>query len=638
MSDPEPTVFNGRYELHRRLGRGGMAEVFLARDQLLDRPVAVKVLFPEFATDPSFVERFRREATAVANLSHPNIVSVYDWGEADGTYFIVMEYVDGRTLSEVLRAEGPLHPDRVADIGSDVAAALGFAHRNGVVHRDTKPGNVLVTASGQVKVADFGIARAMTADPDDDLTQVGTVMGTATYFSPEQARGESVDPRSDIYSLGCVLYELVVGRPPFTGDSPVAIAYKHVQESPVPPRHHNIELPVAIEAIILKCLAKNPANRYPSAEDLRADLRRFREGSRILAEPVMAPPIDPGATSVVAATAAVPVAAPAAEAYYEDEDERRRSGLFIVALLALLALLAAMLFLLAQALGVGEDDAPEVAQVEVPSVVGRTATEAEMVLENLNFDVEIVTEANDDEPEGNVFAQNPARGTRVDEGSTVTLRVSAGAETVPVPDVTGSQVEQARSLLTSQGFTVVVEEINDEEAPVGEVVDQRPGPDQDAPQNSEVVLVVSIGPADRPVPDVVGRTIAEASNLLGQAGFSVNQTSEASSTVEEGLVIRTDPAPAAPAPRGSAVTVVVSSGPAEATVPSVVGLTEANAINTLSNNGFNPVVQEQDTDDPTQDGRVISQDPEANSSALVGSQVTIVVGRFVEPPLIDGGD
>ncbi|MGK2948391.1 MAG: Stk1 family PASTA domain-containing Ser/Thr kinase [Acidimicrobiales bacterium] len=641
MSDPGPTVFNGRYELHRRLGRGGMAEVFLARDQLLDRPVAVKVLFPEFATDPSFVERFRREATAAANLNHPNIVGVYDWGEADNTYFIVMEYVDGRTLSEILKAEGPLHPDRVADVGSDVAAALGFAHRNGVVHRDVKPGNVLVTASGQVKVADFGIARAMAADADDDLTQVGTVMGTATYFSPEQARGESVDPRSDIYSLGCVLYELVVGRPPFSGDSPVAIAYRHVQDPPVPPRHHNVELPVAIEAIILKCLAKNPVNRYPSAEDLRADLRRFREGNRILAEPVMAPPVDPGATSVVAATTAVPAAHNTGEvpaAYYDDEEEepKRSSGLFIVALVVLLALLAGMLFLLAQALGVGQDDDPEVAQVEVPRVVGVPVAEAEGILDNLGFEVVIETEANDDEPEGNVFDQSPAGGAIVDEGSRVTLRVSAGAEAIPVPDVIDSQLEQARQLLTAEGFTVRVEEINDEEAPVGQVVDQQPGPGDEAPRGSEVLLIVSIGPADRPVPDVIGRTIAEASNLLGQAGFTVTQTEEPSNTVEEGRVIRTDPAPEALAPRGSAVTVVVSSGPAEGTVPSVVGLTEANAINTLSGAGFSPVVQEQDTANPAENGRVISQNPAGNATALLGSEVTIVVGRFVEAPVIDG--
>ena len=205
----QQTVFNGRYELHRRLARGGMADVFLARDQLLDRPVAVKVLFPEFATDPNFVERFRREAQSAANLNHPNIVSVYDWGQEQGTYFIVMEYVDGRSLADILRTEGPLHPQRAAEVASDVAAALGFAHRNGVVHRDVKPGNVLISPTGQVKVADFGIARALGADPDSNLTQAGSVMGTATYFAPEQAQGLPLDPRSDLYSLGVVLYEAV---------------------------------------------------------------------------------------------------------------------------------------------------------------------------------------------------------------------------------------------------------------------------------------------------------------------------------------------------------------------------------------------------------------------------------------------
>ena len=630
MSDPGTTVFNGRYELHRRLGRGGMAEVFLARDQLLDRPVAVKVLFPEFATDPAFVERFRREATAAANLNHPNIVGVFDWGEADGTYFIVMEYVDGRTLSDILRAEGPLHPDRAADVGADVAAALGFAHRNGVVHRDVKPGNVLVTQAGQVKVADFGIARAITANADENLTQVGTVMGTATYFSPEQARGDAVDPRSDIYSLGCVLYELVIGRPPFTGDTPVAIAYQHVQESPTPPRQLKPELPTAIEAIILKCLAKNPANRYPTAEDLRADLRRFREGNSILAEPVMVAPIDPGATSIVAATAAV---AAADEPYYdedEDDDGRRSSGLFLAGLIVLLVVLAGMLYLLSQQFA-GDGDTDDVPQVEVPKVVGETVEDAQRILVARGFEVKITTETNDDQDAGVVFDQDPRFGEKVDEGSTVTLKVSAGAETIPVPDVIGSQLEQARLLLTSQGFTVLVEEVVDEEVPIGEVVDQEPGANDEAPRGSEVKLFVSKGPAPREVPDVVGRSIADASNLLGQAGFAVNQTTEPSNTVDEGDVIRTDPPAGTTQPKGAAITVVVSSGPAESAVPSVIGLTEANAINTLNNAGFSPTVVEQDTADEAQNGRVIDQDPDANAVALNGSTVTIYVGRFVDP-------
>ncbi len=626
MSDPGTTVFNGRYELHRRLGRGGMAEVFLARDQLLDRPVAVKVLFPEFATDPAFVERFRREATAAANLNHPNIVGVYDWGEADGTYFIVMEYVDGRSLSEILRAEGPLHPDRVADVGADVAAALGFAHRNGVVHRDVKPGNVLLTQAGQVKVADFGIARAIATSTDDNLTQVGTVMGTATYFSPEQARGEPVDPRSDIYSLGCVLYELVLGRPPFAGDSPVAIAYKHVQESPIPPRQVNVDIPEAVEAIILKCLAKNPVNRYPSAEDLRADLRRFREGHRILAEPVMP------TTTIPAVTTAEP---PYVNDEVEDDEPQRSSALFIGALTALLILLAGMLFLLARALGVGDTKDPLVAQVEVPDVIDETIERAQTILEAKNLKVSIVQEANDDKAEGIVFGQNPDSGKKVDEGTTVELKVSSGSEAIAVPDVIGSQIDQARLRLAVEGFTNIREEPTvDEAAPIGEVVDQDPGPQDEVPKDTEIVLFVSSGPADRPIPNVVGRPVAEASNLLGQAGFTVSQTSEASATVDEGFVIRTNPSEGTVTPKGTTVIVVVSSGPAEETVPSVEGLTEANAINTLNSKGFQAVVSDETeaTIDPTEDGRVFSQTPGPNTTANAGSKVTIILYRFEAVP------
>jgi serine/threonine-protein kinase len=615
MSDSSSTIFNGRYELHRRLGRGGMAEVYLAADQLLDRPIAVKVLFPEFATDPAFVERFRREATAAANLSHPNIVGVYDWGEADGTYFIVMEYVEGRSLSEILSAEGPLHPDRVADVGADVAAALGFAHRNGVIHRDVKPGNVLLTQSGQVKVADFGIARAITSATDDNLTQVGTVMGTATYFSPEQARGEPADPRSDIYSLGCVLYELALGRPPFAGDSPVAIAYKQVHESPVPLRQINPNIPEALQAIILKCLAKNPANRYPSAEDLRADLRRFREGQRILAEPVMA------TTAVPLINDALP---PESE---EEDDDPSTSPLFIAGIVGLLILLAGMLFLLARVLGVGQSDGNKVAQVEVPNVIDATLDRAQSILEAQNLKVSIVQEVNDNKAAGIVFGQNPEFGKKVDEGTTVELKVSSGAEATAVPNVTGSQIDQARLLLTARGFTNIREAPTvDETAPLREVVDQDPKPNSQVTADTEIVLFVSSGPAARPVPNVVGRTLAEASNLLGQAGFTVSQQSAASATVAKGLVISTSPAAGVSAAKGATVTVVVSTGPDDVEVPSLVGLMQASATNALTTRGFKVIVVNQDTAVNSDVGRVLSQTPDPFTSAPRGSNVTISVG------------
>ena len=282
-TNDRPAVINDRYELSKRIGRGGMADVFLGRDRLLDRQVAIKVLFPEFAVDPNFVERFRREAQAAANLSHPNIVNVYDWGKHSGTYFIAMEFVDGRTLADILRSNGHVTAKQAAEIASEVAAALGFAHEAGLVHRDIKPANILIGSNGQVKVADFGIARAMNAPTESNLTQAGAVMGTATYFSPEQAQGAQPDPRSDLYSLGIVMYEMVAGRPPFTGENPVSIAYKQVHDNPQPLNQFVADVPRPYEAIVAKLLAKDPKVRYATANALRDDLRRFRNGDQVMA-------------------------------------------------------------------------------------------------------------------------------------------------------------------------------------------------------------------------------------------------------------------------------------------------------------------------------------------------------------------
>ena len=371
-----PRVFSNRYELTHLIARGGMAQVYRAHDRLLDRPVALKVLFPELSVDRAFVERFRREAQAAANLSHPNIVPVYDWGEDNGAYFIVMEFIDGRALSAVLRESGSLPAHDVASIGANVAAALSFAHRHGVVHRDVKPGNVLIMADGGVKVTDFGIARAM--NTEESLTQTGAVMGTAAYFSPEQAEGQGVDSRSDIYSLGVVLYEMSTGKPPFTGDSPVAVASKHVRDHPVMPREVNPAVPVELEAVIMKAMAKSPDDRYATADEFRADLLRFADGRPVEAERpgphqrdgggrrhrgVMAAGHDPGR----AGSTATPWWLRRGPSPSEIERKKRTRNLVIL-LVTLLVVLAVIAFFLLRSLGyIGGTQ-----QVDVPNVVGQT--------------------------------------------------------------------------------------------------------------------------------------------------------------------------------------------------------------------------------------------------------------------------
>lgn len=647
MSDRDPTgtsggpvIYGGRYELHSRLARGGMADVYLARDQLLDRPVAVKVLFAQYASDPAFVERFRREAQAAANLNHPNVVGVYDWGEESGTYYIVMEYVDGRSLADVLRQEGTLLPARAADIGIDMAAALGFAHRNGVVHRDVKPGNVMLASDGQVKVTDFGIARAVSASNDENLTQTGLVMGTATYFSPEQAQGKPVDPRSDVYSLGVVLYEAVCGRPPFRGDDALAVAYQHVQEQPTPPRQINADIEPTLEAIILKCIAKNPSARYPSAEDLRADLRRYREGNQITAGAAVAA----GAGAAVAATTAVPVTQmqdtsfeeaydPAYDRGYDYAEPPRRNGAFIAIMVLLLAVLGGVLFFLAQALGVLDDgDDPDTELVTVPNVVGQQLDGpdgARATLEALGFEVATEFEDNPDFEDNEVISQDPAGNADLEEGGTVTLTVSNGEPVIQVPDVVEFTEQDARSVLGDEGFTDIrTELVFSSDVEPGKVVEQDPAAGEDAPLSAQITLRVSQGADTRVVPDVAGRPVDEAEGILTQAEFNVAQQQENSASVPAGTVIRTDPPANTSLEKESTVTLFVSAGPEQVIVPSVTEKTEDTARQELETAGFTVVVEDEILvpGDPD-DGRVISQDPAGGERADRGSTVTIRVGR-----------
>jgi beta-lactam-binding protein with PASTA domain/predicted Ser/Thr protein kinase len=549
-------VLAGRYELSERLGSGGMAEVYLGRDRVLGRTVAVKILLPQFAGDPHFIARFRREAQAAAALNHPHIVGVYDTGSDDGTHFIVMEYVEGRTLRDVIREEGPLLPERAAEIAADVCSALAFAHSHGIVHRDVKPANIMITRQGEVKVTDFGIARAASSET---VTQTATVLGTAQYFSPEQAQAGPVDARSDIYSLGVVLYEMLTRQVPFTGSSPVAIAYKHVKEDPILPSRLNADVPPALEAIVMKALAKNPDNRYQTAQEMRQDLMRAVAGKPVHATPVM-PSVDQ--TGIAAPAGADPTVVirrpgPAPEALRR----RRRVGWALLTLI-MLAVAGVVTWAILETLG----SRPRT--VAVPDVQGRPVAEAQRLLARAGLRSEVVLEPSLTVPPGVVIRQEPEPRARARRDAVVRLFVSSGPAFVTVPDLRGKTRDEAAQALAAAGLALgEVRTAPSSAQDKDRVIAQEPAPGIRVASGEKVNITLGSGPEMVPVPNVIGKTEFDARDELRARGFQVQvvRSGDGPCAFTPGEVCAQDPAPGSLHEKGSTVTITVGE---ETTSPS----------------------------------------------------------------------
>jgi serine/threonine-protein kinase len=629
------TVFDGRYRIIRKLGAGGMADVYLAEDQELGRRVAIKILNDRHAADDSFIERFRREAKNAAGLSHPNIVSIYDRGEAEGTYYIAMEFLDGRSLKELIVARGPAPVKIAVDYARQILAAVGAAHRHGIVHRDIKPHNVLVGGEGRLKVTDFGIARSGASQ----MTEVGSIIGTAQYLSPEQARGAPVDQTSDLYSVGVVLYEMLTGQVPFTGDTPLEIAMKHLSEVPTPPSELRPEVPHDLDSVVLRALAKEPGERYQSAEEMDADLARVAEGMPVdrqteeAATAVLAGSglIAAAPTAVITRPEAAPVrpvppggTPPAGYYGYEGPPRRRRPiWPWVLSVLLLIAAAAAAWFAYTKI----QDQLNANKPVPVPLVEGLKEPLAVNKIRDAGLFPQVGREFSDTVEKGVVINQSPDAGEKIQKNGNVDLTVSKGKETVQVPSVLGKSQADAVSTLTNAGLVAKVFSVASSKPP-DTVTGQDPAPSQTIVKGSKVRINVSSGPADVTVPSVVGLPFDQASAALQNQGFAVSRVNVESDQPAETVV---DQSPSGSAPKGSTIKLSVSKGPKTSTVPDVTSQDEQSARDTLTSAGFKVQVQEQDVTDPGLEGIVLSQRPGGGTQAKQSSQVTIVVGRFTQP-------
>ncbi len=625
------TVIDGRYSVIEHLGTGGMADVYCAHDMQLGRKVALKLLHDRFAEDEEFLERFRREASSAAGLQHQHVVSVYDRGQSDGTSYIAMEYVAGRTLKQLVTdSEGGLEPARAIDLTVQILRAARFAHRRGIIHRDFKPQNVIVDDEGRAKVTDFGIARAGASD----MTQTGSIMGTAQYLSPEQAQGHAVGARSDLYSIGVILYELLTGRVPFNADSAVTVALKQVSETPTPPSRINTKVTSELEAVVLRALAKEPEDRFADADEFIAALqaassRMPSAGAIAAAEAAAAslpapdsrrrtppppPPQGPHPTGVL------PVEPHHVDVVREPlparpARTRPRWPWLALAGLLLLALIIAIVLLAV----------PK--KVQVPDVVGGSVSTAAQRLRSEGFKVAYVRDTSD-KPRNTVTGQDPQGGTSAQEGEIVTLTVSDGPPLQKVPDVVGDGRRTARQKLTQAGFEVQERRVPSAGVRINRVISQTPSASSQAEKGSVVTLEVSAGPEQVKVPDVAGKTDEQARTALENVGFRVTVAKKEDADADPGKVLSQNPAAGTAAARGSVVTVTVAEQPKQVDVPNVVGRSQTAATETLSKAGLGIDVEEAPVDSPDRDGIVQTQSPDADTKADRGTTVTITVGVF----------
>jgi len=628
------TLFDGRYRILRKLGSGGMAAVYLAEDEDLGRRVAIKILDSRYADDELFLERFRREAKSAAGLSHPNIVSIYDRGESAGHAYIAMEVIEGRSLKELIKERGPLPVAKAIDYVQQILTAVRFAHRNGIVHRDIKPHNILVGPEERLKVTDFGIARA----DDGGMTETGSIIGTAHYLSPEQARRSSVTAQSDLYSVGVVLYEMLTGRVPFSGDSLPEIVMKHVTDTPRPPSTLVQGIPAELDQIVLRALAKTARERYASAEEFSDDLGRVAAGLPVspeTAEAVTAilSDIPTASTRVMrgAATAGRPPARrpPYPPEYDYDVPPRRRRRMFpwLFALGLIGVATVAAWYVWTQI----QDELQASKPVAVPLVVGLKEELAIAKITDVGLETEVTREPSRDQAAGTVFAQKPDAGARIAKGEQVTIAVSTGIPKVEVPRLAGLFFDDAVQRLADLHLEAERKDVFSDVRPAGEVVSQDPKPGEEVDEGTAIIVRVSKGQQSVDVPDVIGEELEAAQAELEAAGFEVS-VATGPSDAPEGTIFAQSPDAGVKAAKGSTVQISISEGPLTATVPGVVGLDRPSAEAALTEAGFSVAIQEVATADPAQDQVVQSQDPSGGVQTEPGSTVAVVVTVFVEPP------